>query len=112
MSRRIVTIFLIVLSPTILLVGLLVGATMGADNVYGTFLGGALTERGYGIVVDEEGRATVTGYTTSLSPTSRIAGLHGVDVFAARFNSDATDVDYFLWLNAVAALERITDTLW
>jgi Beta-propeller repeat/Domain of unknown function DUF11 len=74
------------------------GTTTGAQLVYGTYLGGGLTDFGLGIGVDASGNAYVTGSTNStdhpavsgpITPYQKsLAG--GTDAFVAKINNPAT----------------------
>jgi hypothetical protein len=70
---------------------------------YSSFLGGSGEERGYGIDVDRDGSAYLTGYTTSANfpitagafdPTQN----GGSDAFVARLNADGTALIYSTFL--------------
>ncbi|HYI12644.1 MAG TPA: SBBP repeat-containing protein [Thermoanaerobaculia bacterium] len=63
---------------------------------YSTFLGGALNEEAFGVAVDAEGSAYVTGPTDSLAfPKSILLNdeIHAL-VFIAKLNADGTDLLY------------------
>jgi hypothetical protein len=58
----------------------------GSSLVYGTFIGGSDYERGYGIAVDREGNAYVTGYTYSSDfPKSEDAFDPSLDYYSDAF---------------------------
>jgi len=70
---------------------------------YATYLGGSQSEKGYGIGVDDEGNAYVTGWTASSDfPTaaafSRFSSFHGgtTDSFVAKLNSTGAGLVYAL----------------
>jgi len=63
---------------------------------YSTFLGGALNEEAFGVAVDAQGSAYVTGPTDSLAfPRSVLLNdeIHAL-VFIAKLNADGTDLEY------------------
>lgn len=69
---------------------------------YSTFLGGSLNEEAFGVAVDAEGNAYVTGPTDSLD-FPRAAPLvpeREALVFIAKLNSDGTDLVYSTFLGA------------
>ena len=74
----------------------------GAALVYSTYLGGSGDEEGFGIAVDREGRAYVTGGTYSndfptedaLQPTPN----GGQDAFVAKLNAQGTALVYSTYL--------------
>ena len=72
--------------------------------VYSTYLGSFADEQGRSVALDRDGRAYVTGYTSSAVFPADSGGdspQHGVDVYAARFVADGTSVDYLYWFNAL-----------
>ncbi|MCB0246889.1 MAG: SBBP repeat-containing protein, partial [Anaerolineae bacterium] len=72
--------------------------------VYSTYLGSFADEQGRSVALDRDGRAYVTGYTSSAVFPADSGGdspQHGVDVYAARFDPDGTGVDYLYWFNAL-----------
>jgi hypothetical protein len=83
------------------------GVIAGQDDtpwVYSTYLGSDSEDQGASVVLDTQGRAVVTGYTSGTSfPADAPAGapLHGVDVFATRFSPDGSAADYVYWFNAL-----------
>ena len=81
------------------------------NPIYSTFLGDSAPEEGRSITFDAGGNAYIVGFTESTTfPTSTIpfnrehngqhGGQHGIDVYVAKFNADATDVEYIFWFNA------------
>ncbi|RMF95361.1 MAG: hypothetical protein D6734_05710 [Candidatus Schekmanbacteria bacterium] len=74
----------------------------GTALVYSTYLGGGSEDNGYGIAVDSEGNAYVTGYTLSSNfPTAspiqkNWAG--GEDAFVTKINASGTDIVYSTYL--------------
>lgn len=84
-------------------VGFAIGAydptrTLVIDPVleYSTFLGGALNEEAFGVAVDAQGSAYLTGPTDSLAfPRSVLLNeeIHAL-VFIAKLNADGTDLEY------------------
>ncbi len=74
--------------------------------VYSTYLGGALSDRGNGIVVDSSGNAYVTGQTSSidfpvLNPfQAALAG--GSDAFLTKFDSTGSALVYSTYLGGTA----------
>ena len=72
------------------------------DLLYSTFLGGTGDDIGYGIAVDPNGSAYVTGYTESVDfPTTTGAFdtlYHGGDVFVAKMNPSGTALSYATFL--------------
>ncbi len=72
--------------------------------VYSTYLGSESEDLGASAVVDAMGRVTVTGFTSGTSfPTGRQvdASQHGVDVFASRFDTAGSTLDFSYWFNAL-----------
>jgi hypothetical protein len=74
----------------------------GTSLVYSTYLGGSYREEGYGIVVDSEGAAYVTGWTYSTDfPTQNpIQGTNagGANTFITKVNSSGTALVYSTYL--------------
>jgi Beta-propeller repeat len=75
----------------------------GAGLEYATYLGGSLTDRGFGIAVDSSGAAYVTGVTGSSNfPTTAAAyqpAHRGAsDVFVTKLNSSGTGLAYSTYL--------------
>lgn len=71
--------------------------------VYGTYIGQDAWEQAYGIAVDEEGYAYVTGYTQSITFPLSLENqepLHGIDVIALKVGPTGSTMDYALWFNA------------
>jgi beta-propeller repeat-containing protein len=69
----------------------------GSALVYSTYLGGSGFEYGYGIAVDEDGNAYVTGHTQSLDfPTKNPLqpALAGDDLFVTKLNADGSALVY------------------
>lgn len=85
--------------------------------VYSTFLGGSLNEEAFGVAVDSQGSAYVTGPTDSVdfpravSLTEQLEAL----VFVVKLNPDGTDLEYstFIGTNRTGSLgfEEGSDTL-
>lgn len=84
-------------------------AKLNADGermVYATYLGGSGGESGNGIAVDRDGRAHVTGETSSTNfPTARplqaaLGG--GKDAFVAKLDDDGNRLDYATYLGGAA----------
>ena len=77
----------------------------GTELVYSTYLGGSRMEQGYGIAVDREGMATVTGDTSSTDfPTLNPIQDHNrgaEDVFISRLDSDGSSLTYSTYLGGV-----------
>jgi len=79
---------------------------LGTELVYSTFLGGSYSDYGYGIALDQAGRAYVAGLTRSANyPTTdgayqtSLAGPDGVsDAFVAVLNDAGTDLVYSTYL--------------
>lgn len=72
--------------------------------VYSTYLGSESEDQGAGVVVDTQGRAIVTGFTSGTSfpaETGPGAPQHGVDAFVTRFTADGTATDFTYWFNAL-----------
>lgn len=72
-------------------------ASGGLVVVYGTYLGGAATDEGHGIVVDENGCAYVTGLASSstfpiVDPYQTHQG--NADIFVTKLSSDASSLLY------------------
>jgi hypothetical protein len=88
------------------------GAT-GGTLVYSTFLGGATTEEGRGIVVDPAGAAYVGGYTNSTNFPATPGAYDtshngGEDVFAAKLNPAGSALEYATYLGG-AENDRAND---
>ncbi len=69
----------------------------GNTLIYSTYLGGVSWDEGYGIVVDRNGCAYVTGYTYSVNfPTKNPYQTNqpGRDVFITKFSSDGSSLIY------------------
>jgi hypothetical protein len=71
----------------------------GTALVYSTYLGGSGDDRGYGIAVDEDGNAYVTGRTSSTDfPTTpgafQTTSVGGQHAFVSRIRWDGTALDY------------------
>jgi len=70
--------------------------------VYSTYLGGTGGDRGYGIAVDSEGCAYVTGYAGSGFPTTtgayQTTNVNTYDVFVTKLNSTGTGLIYSTYL--------------
>jgi len=78
----------------------------GSGFVYSTYLGGSGIDNGYGIAVDSNGSAYVTGYTASSNfPTT--AGAYqttygdGGDVFVSKLNAAGSGLVYSTYLGVV-----------
>ena len=72
--------------------------------VYSTYLGSDADEQGRSVAIDGEGRAYVTGYTSSVvfpAHSGNDAPDHGVDVYAVRFDPSGANTDYLYWFNAL-----------
>jgi len=70
-----------------------------------TFIGGELSDRGNGVVVDAAGFTYVAGTTQStVFPDAKVSGgeRHGVDAFVAKYDPSG-GVVYVIWVNATAA---------
>ena len=74
----------------------------GSEVKYSTYLGGSGSEKGYGIVIDMNKNAYVTGMTTSTDfPTvnAKYPNLWGSqDAFVFKLNSDGSEVKYSTYL--------------
>ncbi|MGH9659135.1 MAG: SBBP repeat-containing protein, partial [Bryobacteraceae bacterium] len=85
---------------------------LGRRLLYSTFLGGSDTDIGYGIAVDAQGNAHVTGTTTSASfPVvgGAQAAFGGVqDVFVTKVNPDGSAYVYSTFLGGDFADEAFT----
>ena len=80
-------------------------AKLNADGsvlLYSTYLGGSGWDEGFGIAVDSEGNAYVTGVTTSTDfPTSsplQVSNSGGYDAFVAKLNTDGSALVYSTYL--------------
>lgn len=84
---------------------------------YSTFLGGALNEEAFGVAVDGQGSAYVTGPTDSLEfpRAGLLNGEKDALLFIAKLNADGTDLVYasLIGTNRIAdfAFEEGSDTL-
>jgi hypothetical protein len=79
----------------------------GSDLLYSTFLGGAQSDRGYGIDVDAAGNAYVTGQTQSATfPTTPgafdVSFNGGEDAFVTKLNATGTELLYSTFLGGRA----------
>jgi hypothetical protein len=73
----------------------------GMTLVYSTFLGGIMTDYGYGVAVNEVGEAYAVGETASLNfPQSNSLQAYGGgnDAFVTKFNAAGTNVVYSTYL--------------
>jgi hypothetical protein len=74
----------------------------GSDLLYSTYLGGGDTDRGFGIAMDADGNAYVTGFTASTDfPTVdplQAANVGGYDTFAAKLNADGDELLFSAYL--------------
>ncbi len=83
------------------------GAATGPADlpwVYSTYLGSEAEDQGSSVVMDAQGRAVVTGYTSGTrfpAAPGRRAPQHGVDVFTARFDADGAAASDIYWFNAL-----------
>jgi hypothetical protein len=79
----------------------------GSTLVYSTYLGGSATDVGYGIAVDCQGNAYVTGETISTNfPTASAfqGSLKGtVDAFVAKFDSSGSSLTFSTYLGGGTA---------
>jgi hypothetical protein len=79
---------------------------------YATYLGGRYWDVGYGIAVDAEGCAYVTGYTYSgnfpLEPTYNAHITSGITsaIFVTKINKDGTGLDYSTFLGGGTLIDR------
>jgi uncharacterized protein (TIGR03437 family) len=74
----------------------------GSAVVYATYLGGGMTDAGYGIAVDASGAAYVTGITasTDFNIKNALQGMNkgGLDAFVAKISSDGASLSYSTYL--------------
>ena len=81
-------------------------APEGGAMIYGTFLGGAEWDRGYGIAVDSEGAAHVTGFTDSANfPTMnalQAASGGSRDAFVSKLSPNGATLVYSTYLGGRA----------
>jgi hypothetical protein len=75
----------------------------GSTLVYSTFLGGSGFDRGYGIVVDADGHAYVTGYTASVDFPTTVGALQTTsggssDAFITKLNPTGSALVYSTYL--------------
>jgi hypothetical protein len=79
----------------------------GSDLIYSTYLGGGGADRGYGIVIDGDENAYVTGYTASTDfPTAdplQAENGGGYDAFVAKLNDDGSTLLYSTYLGGSGA---------
>jgi len=70
----------------------------GTGLAYCGYIGGGGVEEGYGIAVDAEGNAYVSGQTSSMdfpvTPGSELAVSRGQDAFVAKVKADGTELAY------------------
>jgi hypothetical protein len=90
----------------------------GGDLLYSTYLGGGDADRGFGIAIDRDGNAYVTGYTASLDfPTVdplQAANAGGYDAFVANLNADGGELLFGTYLggsNAQSGMKIISGEL-
>jgi len=79
----------------------------GSDLVYATYLGGSAKDRSYGVAVDGDGRASITGWTASEElPTSAGSFAEqyngGDDGFVATLDATGSKVAYATYLGGTA----------
>ncbi|MGD8622976.1 MAG: SBBP repeat-containing protein [Anaerolineae bacterium] len=76
-----------------------------SDLAYSTFLGGSDWDIGYGIAVDGDGNAYVTGRTPSgdfpVTPGAFDETVSGIDVFAVKVNPDGSDLAYATFIGGL-----------
>ena len=101
----------------LLLGSLKISAAQNDQLLFSTYLGGNLADTAAAIATDPAGNVYLTGSTQSiLFPAARAInhgvdvdeyahGVHGVDVFVAKFNSDGSELVYVLWFNAINAAD-------
>lgn len=75
----------------------------GTGVVYSTYIGGSLNDSGYGIAVDGDGNAYITGTTASTNfPTTtgalRTANAGGTDAFVTKLNKTGSALVYSTYL--------------
>jgi hypothetical protein len=74
----------------------------GSDLLYSTYLGGSGADRGYGIAIDGDGNAYVTGYTASTDFATvdplQAANAGGYDAFVTKVNDDGSALLYSSYL--------------
>ncbi|MCS7028362.1 MAG: SBBP repeat-containing protein [Bacteroidia bacterium] len=80
----------------------------GSSLVYSTYIGGSNSDQGYGIAVDANGFAYVTGYTqsTNYDVTSGVfqsTNGGGIDVFVTKFNTAGTGLVYSTYIGGSGA---------
>jgi len=79
----------------------------GANLLYCTYLGGANQDDAYGIAVDAEGNAHVTGWTASPGWATPDAYnpvyIGAMDVFVAKLTPDGSDLTYSTYLGGFAS---------
>jgi len=83
----------------------------GSGLVYSTFLGGSGTDPGYGIAVDSNGNAYITGSTASGFPTTPGAyqttfGEGNYDAFVSKLNANGSGLVYSTYLSGSLGLFR------
>ena len=82
-------------------------STGSSPLVYSTYLGGSNTDEGYGIAVDGNNYAYVTGKTSSLDLSTTANAVQttnggGYDAFIAKFNTTASSLLYLTYLGGTA----------
>ena len=102
--------------------------SQGNALIYGTFLGGSSDDRAFGLAVDSNGEAVVTGWTQSTNfPTylpAQAASGGGQDAFVAKLNAagnglvfstylggNGTDAGYGVAVDVFGAIHVVGDTL-
>ena len=102
--------------------------SQGNALIYGTFLGGSGDDRAFGLAVDSNGEAVVTGWTQSTNfPTylpAQAASGGGQDAFVAKLNAagnglvfstylggNGTDAGYGVTVDVFGAIHVVGDTL-
>ena len=81
--------------------------TTGSALSYSTYLGGTSSDYGYGIDIDANGNAYVTGYTYSSNfPTTSGCydnSYNSTDIFVTKFNSTGSSLSYSTYLGGTSS---------
>lgn len=80
----------------------------GSPILFGTFLGGELSDYAYEIVTDGNGQVYVAGTTSSPIFPAPNYDQHGVDVFYGALAADGASMDYIVHVNPTA-LNQVDD---